>query len=149
MPVNRFPRHRLLLALPLALAAMGLIPVQKLFAQTAVKAGPTVAGTTMVPSAPARAALTGAVANNAPDSRAVEAQRRLNLSHRRRQEQIEENAQTNLLLTASQVVTAPETAHRRHRVRSMHRNTTAQGRSAAMPPPVPATDATAVGSWSH
>jgi hypothetical protein len=78
-----------------------------------------------------------ALANLAPNPRAVEERRRLMLSHRRRGEQVEENAQYNSLLTTN---TAPlgRPKRPRHRPAGMHRNTTALGRKAANSAPAPA-----------
>jgi hypothetical protein len=72
---------------------------------------------------------------NAPDPRDAEAQRRLNLSHRRRAQEAVESAQNDLLLTASQDAQVADTAPRRqqHRKVTMHRATTPLGRRAMRP----------------
>jgi hypothetical protein len=103
------PFRRLFFILALALVALPIFPACLIFAH---------AGTMMV-------------TNGAPDPRAVEAQRRLILSHRRR-EQIQENAERSRRLTASQEsgVVADIARRSRHRAVSMHRSTTPQGRRA-------------------
>lgn len=76
-----------------------------------------------------------AVKNSAPDPHAAEAQRRLVLSHRRRV-QIQKNEQNNQTLMASQESPITEaSAQRHHRVASMHRGRTPEGRRAAAPAP--------------
>jgi hypothetical protein len=104
---NRLIHRRLLCSL--ALAVLAILRSHPILAQTAA--------TTAV--------------NNAPDLRDAEAQRRLNLSRRRRDEQTLENAQNNQLLTVSQEAQVADTRRRqRHRAVTMHRAITPQGRRA-------------------
>jgi hypothetical protein len=106
----------------------------------------TLAALTLLPSYPigaqtASATVTPATApNSAPDPRNAEAQRRLMLSRRRRDEQSIESARYAQLLAASQQAPMTDaTTHRRlHRQAAVHRTTTAGGRRAAKIPPAPA-----------
>ena len=99
--MDRLIHRRLLCSMPLALAALTFFPSGTILAQTSATTA----------------------TNNAPDPRALEAQRRLMLSHRRRG-QIQQNAQNSQLLTAGTQSSATETAERRrHRPVSMHRGT--------------------------
>ena len=101
MSIDRLIYRRLVCSLSLALAALAICPSDQIFAQTAATTA----------------------TNNAPDPHALEAQRRLMLSRRRR-EQIQQNEQNRHLLTAGTQSSATETAERRrHRPVSMHGGT--------------------------
>ena len=101
MTVDRLIHRRLLCSLPLALAALTIFPSGTILAQTSATTA----------------------TNNAPDPRALEAQRRVVLSHRRRG-QIQQNTQNNELLTnATQPSVTDSTERRRHRPVRMHRTT--------------------------
>jgi hypothetical protein len=72
-------------------------------------------------------------ANSARDPHVAEVWRRTALSHRRRQEQMEQNAKMNQLL-AAETTDAAETPKRpRHRTATMHRALTPAGRKAVRP----------------
>ena len=99
--MGRLIHRRLLCSMPLALAALTFFPSGTILAQTSATTA----------------------TNNAPDLRALEAQRRLILSRRRR-EQIQQNAQNSQLLTVDTQSSVTDTAERRrHRPVSMHRGT--------------------------
>jgi len=101
MGIDRLSYRRLVCSLSLALAALAICPSGQIFAQTAATTA----------------------TNNAPDPRALEAQRRLMLSRRRR-EQIQQNAQNSQLLTVGTQSSVTDTAERRrHRPVRMHRGT--------------------------
>jgi hypothetical protein len=106
MAFDRLIHRRLFCSL--SLAVLAILPNHPILAQTAA--------TTAV--------------NNAPDPRDAEAQRRLNLSRRRRDEQALENAQNNQLLTARPEAQVADTTRRRHRAVTTHRAITPQGRRA-------------------
>jgi hypothetical protein len=130
-------RRRLLRGLPGVLAALTVVQGDALFAQPGATAATPTATTTAATAAATTAVASAAAANAAPDPRAAEEQRRLTLSRRRRVEETRENAQLDQLLTATNEAPVTGTAaHRQHRPPRMHRNTTAQGRQAARPPPV-------------
>jgi hypothetical protein len=95
-------RHRsLLFSLSLMLAALAVCPSGQIMAQAAATTA----------------------TNNAPDPRALEAQHRLMLSHRRR-DQIQQNALNNELLTIGTQPSVTDTmGRRRHRPVRMHRST--------------------------
>jgi len=114
-----------------------------IMAQVGAPAAATNAAATSPIATPAQTP--AAVANGALDPRVIEAQRRRALSHKRRMEEIEENAKNAEMLTASEPSPVPDlTRQRRHRVASTHRSTTAEGRRAATRPAVnPVNPATA------
>jgi len=82
------------------------------------------AAPTIFPSATILAQTSATAATgNAQDPRAMEAQRRIMLSHRRR-EHIQQNAQNSELLTLGTQPSVTDTVeHRRHRPARMHRIT--------------------------
>jgi hypothetical protein len=125
--ISRFIDRRLLRALPVALAALAVVPGRTLLAQTSATAAATATAATPTPS------------NDAQVTRHLEAQRRLLLSRRRRVEENLQNAQYDLLLTASPDEPATNAVQRRaHRAVARHRLTTPLGRQAARPPTPPA-----------
>jgi hypothetical protein len=123
MATVRLFRHRIIRGVTLLLVALVLYPGYPILAQTVAPAAPA----TAAPAAP-----TGAT-NAAPDPRDAETQRRLVLSHRRREAQLVQDAQTDQLLTASQELPAAAVVHQRHRATARHRALTAEGRRAVRP----------------
>jgi hypothetical protein len=123
MATVRLIRHRIIRGVTLLLVALSGYPI---LAQTVAPAAPAT-------SAPTAATGPTGATNAAPDPRDAEAQRRLVLSHRRREAQIEQDAQAEQLLTASQEVPAAVVPHQRHRATARHRALTAEGRRAVRP----------------
>ncbi len=130
-------RHRSRYA-HLALATFALVCGIPATAQTGPPAAATRPSTMIIaPPATVPPAAAAAGASNAPDSRDIEAQRRLVMS-RRRKEKILQDAQYNLTLTTPALTADSEPApHRGHRGAAMHRTTTSEGRHAALRPPSP------------
>jgi hypothetical protein len=102
MAIHSVIHRGLFFSLPLAFAALAIFPEGPLFAQTDANA----------------------VTNSAPNPHAVEAQRRLALSHRRRLQETLQNEQNNELLTAGTQSPVEDTVKRpRHRALNTHRRT--------------------------